>query len=115
MANREDETKKYLQLSFNSASENCRPGPGRDRALRSIYFAVLNFRGISPSTEKVMSFPNDNHLRFMDNRKRYIEGMEMVRYNFTDWKYYLHYTLALDHEHMMRASEQWPQLGRLIA
>ena len=51
----------------------------------------------------------------MDNRKRYIEGMEMIRYNFTDWKYYLHYTLALDYEHMMKASEQWPQLGRLIA
>ena len=102
-------------MAHESAVANCRPGPGRDRALRSIYFTVLSFKNVGPPRPRLEQNPRDNHLRFLDNRARYIKGLEMRRYEFSDWKYYLHYTLARDYNYLIKASEQWPQSGRLIA
>ena len=83
--------------------------------MRQIYFTVLNCLNVCPSAASLSWFPNDNQLKYQENKWLYLNGKEVKKHEFSDWKYYLHYALVGDAEFMRLASQKWGQSGRLMA
>ena len=60
------------------------------------------------------AIPSDN-TSFEQNRYNYINHGQLTIYEFTDWKYYLHYGLIKRIDILQEASKKWRYTGRLIA
>lgn len=61
-----------------------------------------------------MAVPSDT--TFLEaNRYQYIHNGTLKFYEFTDWKFYLHYGLLHKTELLKEASKKWSYTGRLIA
>lgn len=81
--------------------------------LRLIYFSVVSWRKIYPLTEKVSDqtmFETNRYLFMADHPDH-----PLREYEFSDWKYYLHYGLTKNEEMLMEAIRKWPYTGRLVA
>jgi len=59
-------------------------------------------------------FPSDSS-NFEVNRYEYIYKGRLREYDFSDWKYYLHYGLNKNSDLLLKASKNWSYTGRLIA
>jgi hypothetical protein len=52
---------------------------------------------------------------FETNRQKYVTGQKLTVYEFSDWKYFLHYGLEKKDDLLAEAMKKWPYTGRLIA
>jgi tetratricopeptide (TPR) repeat protein len=102
--------KQYIDLSYNTAKKFCAPGTGCNKTLRQIYYTVLRWKNASPPP----AVPSDSNY-FEANRYEYIRNGRLLSYEFTDWKYYLHYGLMKRCDILLEASKKWSYTGRLIA
>lgn len=93
---------KYISKAFGLADKFCK-AVGKERAFREIYFTLLTSLNLQPDNKIISIFKNDEHLIFLANRKRFIEGQKLIIYKFRNWKYYLHYALLKDFDLMMEA------------
>lgn len=100
----------YVKDSFIAAKEFCAVGAGCNKILKLIYFSVVKWKNVNPN------LPITNDLTvFESNRFKFIVGDHMREYDFTDWKYYLHYGLEKRDDILLEASKKWSYTGRLIA
>jgi len=56
----------------------------------------------------------DENLIFIANKYLFIHGQNLIKYDFSDWKYYLHYSLVKDVRLLSKAANKFKQ-GRLYA
>ena len=90
------QTRSFQELiedACSYAEEFCKKGSGLDRAKRHIYFTVLNCLGLLPPQNVLRTFPEDNQIKYQQNRWLFINGYALHRHEFTDWKFYLHFAL----------------------
>lgn len=97
--------------SFKLAIKYCAPGTGSNKALKQIYFSVVKWKGICPPVK-----PTNDHVVFETNRYFFINDINFIEdFEFSDWKYFLHYGIRKNDEILYAASKKWPHTGRLIA
>jgi hypothetical protein len=101
--------KYYIEETFIAAKKYCAQGSGCNKTLRQIYYTIIKWKNLCPP------FVASDTSFIESNRYDYISKGTLKVYEFSDWKYFLHYGLLRKSELLFEATKKWSYTGRLIA